>query len=96
MPTIVEQLAGFAAGSSYDALPPEVAGETKRLVLDSLGCALAAVDEPKGRIGMETAALMGSGSEATILGAGTRSSIFGAAFANGELITDLLISGRWG
>ena len=89
MPTIVETLAEFSAASSYGALPGEVAHETKRLVLDSLGCALAAINEPKGRIGIATAALIGGGGEATILGVGKRSSIFGAAFANGELINAL-------
>lgn len=88
MPTIVERLAEFSTAASYASLPSVVAQETKRLLLDSIGCALAATNEPKGRIGIATAALMGSG-EATILGIGTRSSIFGAAFANGELINAL-------
>ena len=55
----------------------------------SIGCALAAIGEPKGRIGIEIARQMGSGKEATILGLGSCSSIFGAAFANGELINAL-------
>ena len=88
MPTIVERLAEFSTAASYASLPSVVAQETKRLLLDSIGCALAATNEPKGTIGIATAALMGSG-EATILGIGTRSSIFGAAFANGELINAL-------
>lgn len=89
MSTIVEQLAEFTAGSRYEDLPPEVANETKRVVLDSIGCALAATDEQKGTIGLEIGARMGSGDEATILGTGGRGSVYGAAFANGELINAL-------
>jgi 2-methylcitrate dehydratase PrpD len=89
MPTIIEQLSGFTAGCRADTLPPEVAHETKRLLLDSIGCGLAATAEPKGRIGLQTAALIGQGDVATVLGTGSKSSVFGAAFANGELINAL-------
>jgi 2-methylcitrate dehydratase PrpD len=53
--TVVERLAGFTAQCRFEDLPPEFANETKR-VLDSIGCALAATNEPKGRIGTEIAA----------------------------------------
>ncbi len=63
---------------------------SKRIVLDSLGCALAAVEEPKGRMGIEMGRrLGGGGTEATIIGTGERSTVYGAAFANGELINTL-------
>jgi 2-methylcitrate dehydratase PrpD len=87
--TIVQQLADFTVDCRYEALPAEVADETKRLVLDSIGCALPASNEPKGRIGIKIARQIGSGDEATILGTGTRASIHAAAFANGELINAL-------
>lgn len=89
MPTIIEKLAGFTATCTFESLPAEVAQETKRLILDSIGCALAATNKHKGRIGLATAAMMGRGEDATILGTGTQSSVFGAAFANGELINAL-------
>lgn len=38
---IVEQLGDFTAKTSFGDLPAEVADETKRLILDSIGCALA-------------------------------------------------------
>jgi len=85
--TIVEQLADFAYDTEFDALPADVIVECKRLVLDSLGCALAGVDSPKGRIGAEYGRMLGgSGGRATIVGGGQGFSVFGAAFANGELI----------
>ncbi|MCX4095559.1 MmgE/PrpD family protein [Nocardia sp. alder85J] len=86
--TIVEQLAGFTAAVTYDRLPAEVVVECKRILLDSLGCALGAVDQHKGRIGIEFGRMMGPG-DATIIGTGERATVFGAAFANGELINAL-------
>ncbi|MGE3775249.1 MAG: MmgE/PrpD family protein, partial [Gammaproteobacteria bacterium] len=88
--TIIERLAQFTTSCDYARLPATVTHECKRLLLDSLGCALAAVGEPKGRIGIQYGTLIGGADgAATIIGAGTRSSMFGAAFANGELINAL-------
>ena len=85
--TIIDQLAQFTTSSQYEHLPDAVIEESKRLVLDSLGCALAGLDHPKGKIGVDYARMLGAaGNEATIIGTGERSSVFGAAFANGELI----------
>ncbi|MGY2488656.1 MmgE/PrpD family protein [Cupriavidus sp. CP313] len=88
--TIVEQLAGFTHQSGYNTLPHAVVDECKRILLDSLGCALAAVDQPKGKIGIEYGALMGGlAGNATIIGTDHKVSVVGAAFANGELINAL-------
>ncbi|MGW1092959.1 MmgE/PrpD family protein [Streptomyces sp. NPDC002596] len=89
-PTLTQRLADFTAATSYNDLPEEVANDSKRVLLDSIGCALAAVGEPRGRIGIEYAGLQsGTDESATILGSDRRSSVFGAAFANGELINTL-------
>jgi 2-methylcitrate dehydratase PrpD len=87
--TIIEQLAEFTARSEFPHLPGAVVEECKRIVLDSIGCALAAVDHPKGRIGIEYGRMVGGTGKATIIGTGDRVSIFGASFANGELINAL-------
>ncbi len=88
--TIIEQLADFTTEADFSRLPAVVVDECKRLVLDSLGCALAAVDEPKGRIGIEYGRMVGGpNGNATIIGTGDRVSVFGASFANGELINAL-------
>jgi len=90
MTTIIEQLAHFTADCDYAGLETEVVDESKRIILDSIGCAFAALDEPKGKIGLEIGRMMGGATgEATILGTGERGSVFGAAFANGELINAL-------
>jgi 2-methylcitrate dehydratase PrpD len=60
------------------------------VLLDSLGCALAAVDVQKGRQGIEHGRRLGAGApEATIVGRAAKVSVFGAAFANAELINAL-------
>ena len=90
MTSIATTLARFAADIRFEDLPPDVVTESKRILLNSLGCALAAVDLDKGRIGIEFAGILGSSDQtATIFGSPQRSSIFGAAFANGELINAL-------
>ena len=88
--TIIEQLADFSASTQFHKLPTEVIEESKRDILDSMGVALAAIDQPKGRAGIECARRMsGSNGNATIIGTGEKSTVFGAAFANGELINTL-------
>ena len=88
--TIIEQLADFSANTAFSRLPSEVIEECKRDMLDSMGVALAAVDQPKGKAGIACAQRMaGSNGDATIIGTALKSTVFGAAFANGELINAL-------
>src|SRR4051794_12724454 len=83
-------LADFLASVGFDALPPEVVHESKRILLDSVGCAIGGVDDLKGRVGIEYAQLLsGNDRTATIFGSPHRASIIGAGFANGELINAL-------
>ena len=39
--SVTESLAGFVAGTDFDALPREVVSSTKQRVLDTIGVALA-------------------------------------------------------
>ncbi|MEY4138714.1 MAG: hypothetical protein RLZZ371_896 [Pseudomonadota bacterium] len=88
--TIIQQLADFTADATFDTLPPEVVHECKRVLLDSIGCAVAAVDELKGSAGIAYGRILGAGDpQATIMGATGKVSVAGAAFANGELISAL-------
>jgi 2-methylcitrate dehydratase PrpD len=88
--TLVQQMADFVSATNYPELSAEVVEETKRILLDSLGCALAAQDDLKGRIGVEYGVMVGgTAGEATIFGSRHRSSVLGAGFANGELINAL-------
>lgn len=89
MGTIIEQLADFTTNTAFEDIPDAVVEESKRLILVSIGCALAAVDHPKGRIAIEYSSLVAAGNDATILGTPHHGSILGAAMANGELIKAL-------
>lgn len=89
MTTLVEQIVAFADGLRFEDLPPPVVAESKRLLLDSIGCAIAALAIDKGQIAVRVAKDMGGAAEATICGTGTRVSMTAAAFANGELINTL-------
>ncbi|SHN39606.1 MmgE/PrpD family protein [Cryptosporangium aurantiacum] len=87
--TTVEQLADFAADVSLEAPPPDVVEDSKRVLLDSVGCALAGIDVDKGRIGIKVARRMGGRGDATIFGVADRTTPFAAAFANAESINAL-------
>ncbi|NIH80761.1 MmgE/PrpD family protein [Amycolatopsis viridis] len=88
--SLVERLAEFSSRSGFAALPDDVVEECKRILLDSLGCALAAVAEPGARKAVEFASLLGGASgDATLIGASGKVSIFGAAFANADLVNAL-------
>jgi 2-methylcitrate dehydratase PrpD len=90
MSTIVNQLADFAANAENSPLPEVVASESKRALLDSLGCAVASVDEAGAQRGIAYAGKLGGTSgEATIIGTHNTTSVPAAAFANGELINAL-------
>jgi 2-methylcitrate dehydratase PrpD len=80
-------LSEFAALQSFDQLPASVVDTTKRIILDSLGCALAATTLGDGcRETMAVMSRLAGRPESTILGLGTKVSTTNAAFANGALV----------
>jgi 2-methylcitrate dehydratase PrpD len=86
-----EELARFAAESSYEDLPESAKKFARHLLLDSVSCALA------GDFGDETApyakfarAAGGTG-EATVIGSPERLSLLGATLLNGYLITTVTV-----
>lgn len=88
--TLIEQLADFSSGVNIDELPEVVVEDCKRVLLDSIGCAIVGVEVPKGSIGVGVGRTMaGFDGEATMMGTAFRSSPYGAAFANAETINAL-------
>ncbi|MBD5161569.1 MAG: MmgE/PrpD family protein [Oscillibacter sp.] len=73
----------------YDRLPPEIATETKRILLNSLGIAVGGLASDKGKIGIQMAKKMGGVPESTLIGVGGKFSAPVAAFANAELLNGL-------
>ncbi|NMO03068.1 MmgE/PrpD family protein [Gordonia sp. TBRC 11910] len=90
MPTIVERLAEFASQTTLDALPDAVVSESKRILLDTLGCAVASLDDVAAQRGVAFGQqLGGERGPASILGTSRSTSVGGAAFANAELVNAL-------
>ena len=84
---ITDLVCDYAANLSYEDLPPDVISTAKRLVLDSLGSALAGTTMGDG--GPEvTAVVLASGGnpEATVLGFDEKVSAVMAALANGATV----------
>ena len=80
-------LAAFAASLRYEDIPPEIVALTKRMILDSLGAALAASTLGPGcAASMNVMRDLGGPGESTILGLGVKVAAPNAAFANGALV----------
>ncbi|MBW1712092.1 MAG: MmgE/PrpD family protein [Deltaproteobacteria bacterium] len=80
------KLAQVAARKKFQDLPPQVVHQTKRLVLDTLGCALGGLDSQACRIILEYVAEAGHPAQATVFGPGPRTSVSLAALANGTMV----------
>jgi 2-methylcitrate dehydratase PrpD len=80
-------LAAFAASLRYENIPSEIIALTKRMILDSLGAAIAASTLGPGCAeSMTVMAGLGGSAESTILGHGAKVAAPHAAFANGALV----------
>ena len=86
MTTIVEQLSRYTAALRYEDLPGEVVHQAKRLIVDSIGCALGGYASEPAAIAREIAATVSSTQPATVIGSGRRTSPDLAAFANGVML----------
>ena len=82
--TRVEQLAGFVASRTYDHLPEEAREQLKIRILDTLGCALGALEGDPIRIIRRTIEGFGEKGDCTLIGGGA-SSPDRAAFYNSAL-----------
>ena len=87
--TLVQRLAAFAAGTTYDALPAEVTTSVKRRVLDILGIALAASARGLADGVLELVADDGGAPRASVVGSELRVPEAQAAFVNGTLAHSL-------
>jgi 2-methylcitrate dehydratase len=83
--SVVDELASFVLATSFDDLSPRAVDQLKIRVLDSLGCAIGAVDATPVRLVHDTLAELGGNPLCTVLGHG-RSAPDRAAFANGFLV----------
>jgi 2-methylcitrate dehydratase PrpD len=85
--TATQRLAAFAAALEYDDLPEPVVAHVKSILLDSLGCALAATTLGAGcREVVAVMRALGGAPESSILGHTGKVAAPNAAFANGALV----------
>ena len=87
--SVTKKLVDFIISTEFEDIPNPVIHEAKRVLLDSIACALGGITTVKGRLGIAWAKRLGGIPEASILGMGDRLSCTSAAFANGELINAL-------
>jgi 2-methylcitrate dehydratase len=81
--TVLEDMAGWLVALRYEDIPPNVIERAKRVTLDTLGCALGAINAEPVRAVRQAIALEGGNPQATVVGVGTKVSAAQAAFLNG-------------
>jgi len=84
--TVLQQLAAFVHEVSDEALPPQVVGYAKRLILDTLGCAFGAMDSDVAHALRRYAEEAGGAPQATLIGSGVKTSVALATLVNGGLL----------
>jgi 2-methylcitrate dehydratase len=91
-----QQLELWIRGFRTRRLPDEAIGQAKLLLLDALGCGLAALSEETVRQTLKVVAEVGGTEQSRIVGTGMRSSPPNAVFANGVLIRALDLNDYFG
>lgn len=80
-----QRIADFIAGVSYADLPTPVREAAKRIILDTVGCALGALSTDMGLVVRRLVEMEGGSPQATVIGTGQRTSARMAAYANARL-----------
>jgi 2-methylcitrate dehydratase PrpD len=86
MANLNQELADFIVNTKYQDLSAKAVHDTKFLLLDSIGCALAGLSVEPGKMAVALARKLGGVPEASIIGTKDKYSCSTAAFANGDLI----------
>ena len=81
--TEAEDIARWMVELRYEEVPADVIARAKRVLLDTLGCALGAIGAAPVQAAQRVVALQGGNPQATILGLGRKASCDQAAFLNG-------------
>ncbi len=82
---VTAELAEFVVATSCDRLPASVVHATKRLILDTMSCAIGAVDTAPGRLLLEYKRSAGGRADSTLLASGTKVPCGSAAYAHSQL-----------
>jgi 2-methylcitrate dehydratase len=84
--SISRVMAQFALSLHYDQIPETSVKEAKRFLLDSVGCALAALDHEDMQQAYDFVQALGGKEQATVIGHGTMTNMGNAALMNALLI----------
>ena len=83
---IARELAKYAMNLTYPDLPSDVIHQTKRVLLDTLGCAIGGYDSEARHALEEYIKESGHPGEATVFGSGLKTSCLNATLANGAMV----------
>jgi 2-methylcitrate dehydratase len=83
---LARELAKYAMEVRYPDFPSEVVHQTKRVLLDTLGCAIGAFGSDASRALEAFIRESGHPGEATVFGSGLKTSAMNATLANGALV----------
>ncbi len=86
MDKVTDYLSTYTTALTFSALPAEVVHQAKRLLIDTLGCAIGAYDSDPSKIARALADVISSRQPATVLGSGQQTSLDLATFANGVMM----------
>jgi len=89
MKSITHQMAQFARSLQYTDIPADAVHEAKRFLIDSIGCALAAVRNEDMQAAHRHIVGLGGTPEATVIGSGHRTNAVNAALMNALLVRAL-------
>lgn len=85
-PNTTERLADWAVAIRASDIPHAAIQQAKLLVLDTLGCGLAAWDQHAARAVLKTTAAIGGAPQCSVIGSAAKTSLPNAVLANGMLI----------
>lgn len=84
--SVVETLAAWVLAVSAQDLSQTVVTQAKLLLLDTLGCGFAALEEPSARALLAVVEASGGAAQCTVIGRSQRTSAGNATLANGALV----------
>ena len=86
MDRIVAYLSDYTAALTFEELPAEVVHHAKRMLIDTLGCAIGGFTSEPSKVARSLAEAVTSQQPATVLGSGQQTSLDLATFANGVMM----------
>ncbi len=86
MDRITAAVSEYGANLTFADLPDDAVHHAKRLLIDTLGCAIGGYHSEPGQVARTLAGMVTSEQPATVLGSGQQTSLDLATFANGVMI----------